>query len=58
MMKALINFLKNEDGSVLMEYTVTTAVIGGGCIGVTKALKDGQVTRITDLNNVLDTATP
>lgn len=57
-MKALINFLKNEDGSVMMEYTVVTTVIGGGCIGVTGILRDSQVDRIHSLNETLDGATP
>jgi Flp pilus assembly pilin Flp len=57
-MKALINFLKNEDGSVMMEYTVVTTLIGGGCIGVMGTMRDGQVDRINDLNETLDGATP
>lgn len=57
-MKALINFLKNEDGSAMVEYISVTTVVGGGSIAATVVLRDAQVDRIANLNDVLETAQP
>lgn len=56
-MKKLIDFLKNEDASAMVEYVSVTTVVGGGSIAATTVLRDSQVDRINNLNDVLETAT-
>ena len=53
-MKAIIDFLKNEHGNHVLEYTGTCIVIAGGTVGAIKTVKDGMVGKLGDLTAATD----
>lgn len=56
-MKTLINFLKNEQGNHVLEYTSLAVVVAGGCIVGIKTVKDGMLEQLVELSEATDVNT-
>ena len=53
-MKAIINFLKDEQGNHVLEYSGTAMVIAGGTVGTIKIVKDGMNDKLVELSEATD----
>ena len=56
-MKALINFLCNEEGNHVFEYTSVAVVVAGGTVAGIVVVKDGMIEQLTELSEATDVDT-
>ncbi len=56
MIKAIKNFLQDEEGMQVAEYMILGTVMGAGSIGAVKAVRDGQTAKFQEMTEALNVA--
>lgn len=53
-MKAIMNFLNDERGNHILEYSGSCMIIAGGTVTTIKFVKDGMVDKLEQLSAATD----